>query len=61
MGFLTLNDRCDACQAAAKALITLTDGSQLLMCMHHTNKNKKALEAIKAVIIIDDFQDNNDV
>lgn len=31
---LTLNDRCDACQAAAKVVATLLNG-ELLFCGHH--------------------------
>jgi len=31
---LTLNDRCDACQAAAKVVATLLNG-ELLYCGHH--------------------------
>lgn len=49
---LTLNDRCDSCQAPAASLIRLSNGLKLLMCMHHTNKHKTALEADGAVIII---------
>jgi hypothetical protein len=31
---LTLNDRCDVCQAAAKVVATLING-ELLFCGHH--------------------------
>lgn len=49
---LTLNDRCDSCQAPAASLIRLSNGLKLLMCMHHTNQHKTALEDDGAVIII---------
>ena len=48
---LTLNDRCDACQAAAQAVVCLSNGLKLYMCMHHTNKHSAALEADGATII----------
>jgi phage FluMu protein gp41 len=34
---LTLNDRCDACQAAAKVVATLLNG-ELLFCGHHARE-----------------------
>jgi hypothetical protein len=52
MVYLTLNDRCDACQAAAAAFVCLSNGFKLYMCMHHTRKHKTALEADGATIII---------
>jgi hypothetical protein len=50
MVYLTLNDRCDACQAPAGSRITLSNGLSLLMCMHHTNKHKTALLSQQAMI-----------
>ena len=45
---LTLNDRCDACGAAAKVIATFLNG-ELLFCGHHAKQKhidliKKALE-----------------
>lgn len=39
---LTLNDRCDACGAAAKVVATLLNG-ELLFCGHHAREYKDAL------------------
>jgi len=41
---LTLNDRCDACQAAAKVVATLLNG-ELLFCGHHAREYKSSLTA----------------
>ena len=45
---LTLNDRCDACSAAAKVIATFLNG-ELMFCRHHAKEKhndliKKALE-----------------
>lgn len=45
---LTLNDRCDACSAAAKVIATFLNG-ELMFCGHHAKDKqidlfKKALE-----------------
>jgi hypothetical protein len=40
---LTLNDRCDACQAAAKVVATLLNG-ELLFCGHHARAYKEPLK-----------------
>ena len=39
---LTLNDRCDACGAAAKVAATLLNG-ELLFCGHHAREYKNTL------------------
>jgi len=39
---LTLNDRCDVCQAAAKVISTLING-ELLFCGHHARKYGNSL------------------
>lgn len=39
---LTLNDRCDACGAAAKVIATLLNG-ELLFCGHHGRKLQNSL------------------
>jgi len=41
---LTLNDRCDACQAQARHAI-IVDNVVLLFCNHHYNKHDKALSS----------------
>jgi hypothetical protein len=41
---LTLNDRCDACQAAAKVVATLLNG-ELMFCGHHAREYKNSLTA----------------
>jgi hypothetical protein len=41
---LTLNDRCDACGAAAKVVATLLNG-ELLFCGHHARSYGKHLIA----------------
>lgn len=48
---LTLNDRCDSCGAPAAAVVSLSNGSKLFMCNHHTNKHFEALQADGATII----------
>ena len=45
---LTLNDRCDACSAAAKVIATFLNG-ELMFCGHHAKQKhtdliQKALE-----------------
>jgi len=40
---LTLNDRCDACQAAAKVVATLLNG-ELMFCGHHAREYKTSLK-----------------
>ena len=57
---LTLNDRCDACLAAAASVVCLSNGLKLYMCMHHTKKHKTALEANGATIIIINNGDKNE-
>jgi hypothetical protein len=41
---ITLNDRCDSCQAAAKVVATLLNG-ELLFCGHHARSYGKHLIA----------------
>jgi hypothetical protein len=48
---LTLNDRCDACSAAAKVIATFLNG-ELLFCGHHARKMHDTLK-IKAVNVYD--------
>lgn len=35
--YLTLNDRCDKCQAQAKHMYMITDSSSLMFCNHCNN------------------------
>jgi hypothetical protein len=48
---LTLNDRCDACSAAAKVIATFLNG-ELLFCGHHARDLEKHLKT-KAVTVYD--------
>ena len=48
---LTLEDRCDACSAAAKVIATFLNG-ELLFCGHHARKMNNTLK-IKAVDVYD--------
>jgi hypothetical protein len=48
---LTLEDRCDACSAAAKVIATFLNG-ELLFCGHHARKMNDTLK-IKAVDVYD--------
>ena len=48
---LTLEDRCDACGAAAKIVATMLNG-ELLFCGHHGRAHKVAL-AKKAANVYD--------
>lgn len=45
-------DRCDHadCGARAVAVVTLTSGSQLIFCGHHTNDLRAELTKIEATI-----------
>jgi hypothetical protein len=48
---LTLNDRCDACNAAAMVIATFLNG-ELMFCGHHA-KNKKVNLIEKAISVFD--------
>ena len=48
---LTLQDRCDACSAAAKVVATFLNG-ELLFCGHHARKINNELK-LKAVSVYD--------
>jgi hypothetical protein len=48
---LTLNDRCDACSAAAKVVFTFLNG-ELMFCGHHA-KDKKDMLMTKCISIFD--------
>lgn len=48
---LTLNDRCDACSAAAKVVATFLNG-ELMFCGHHARQKLDSLK-IKAVALYD--------
>ena len=54
---LTLNDRCDACSAAARVVTTFLNG-ELMFCGHHAREQYKALKA-KAVEVYDPFNELN--
>lgn len=48
---LTLEDRCDACSAAAKVIAIFLNG-ELLFCGHHAKKMNNDLK-LKAVTVYD--------
>jgi hypothetical protein len=48
---LTLNDRCDTCQAAAKIIATFLNG-ELMFCGHHA-KDKQSTLIEKALSVFD--------
>jgi hypothetical protein len=52
---ITLNDRCDACSAAARVIATLLNG-ELMFCGHHARANISALQQ-KAVEVYDPFSE----
>ena len=47
---LTAVDRCDACQARAKLIVTLASGKELLLCGHHAQQHGKTLKSQGAVL-----------
>lgn len=54
---LTLNDRCDACSAAARVVTTFLNG-ELMFCGHHAREQYPALK-VKAVEVYDPFNELN--
>ncbi len=48
---LTLQDRCDACAAAAKVVFKFLNG-ELMFCNHHANKKRNELLS-KSISIFD--------
>ena len=50
----SLVDRCDSCNAAAKAEIALSSGGSLVFCEHHANKNAERLRSLASKITIED-------
>lgn len=51
--YLTRQDRCDRCGAAAKSRVVLHSGAELLFCGHHTNLYDPALTEQLATIYVD--------
>jgi hypothetical protein len=49
---LTASDRCDRCGAAAMAHAELSDGGELLFCMHHIHEHRDRLEASGARVSV---------
>ena len=47
---LTAADRCDRCGAAARMLVTLPTGGELLFCGHHGNQHRDRLRELDATI-----------
>ena len=50
----SLVDRCDSCNAAAKAEIVLSSGGSLVFCGHHANKNAERLVLLASKVTIED-------
>ena len=50
----SLVDRCDSCNAAAKAEIALSSGGSLVFCGHHANKNAERLVLLASRVTIED-------
>jgi len=50
----SLVDRCDSCNAAAKAEIALSSGGSLVFCGHHANKNAERLVLLASKVTIED-------
>ena len=50
----SLGDRCDRCNAAAKAEIALITGGSLVFCGHHANRNAEKLALIASRITVED-------
>jgi len=51
---LSVQDRCDRCQAQAKARVILNSGGELLFCAHHAKKYETALAPLAASIFIEE-------
>lgn len=47
---LTAEDRCDRCGAAAKALVLLPSGGELMFCGHHWRRHEDRLRDVGAEI-----------
>jgi hypothetical protein len=43
-------DRCDRCSAAARVLVLLHAGGELVFCRHHANKYRTTLEPAALII-----------
>ena len=50
----SLVDRCDSCNAAAKAEIALTSGGSLVFCGHHANKHAERRGRLASKVTIED-------
>ncbi|HET9517408.1 MAG TPA: hypothetical protein VFO77_06755 [Actinoplanes sp.] len=49
-----LTDRCDACSAAARLVVTLSAGGQLAFCGHHANRMAGNIAAAAARITLEE-------
>jgi len=47
-------DRCDSCNAAAKAEIALNSGGSLVFCGHHANKHADQLALVASKVTVED-------
>ncbi|WP_212989164.1 DUF7455 domain-containing protein [Actinoplanes auranticolor] len=50
----SLVDRCDSCNAAAKAEIALSSGGSLVFCGHHANKHADRLVLLASKVTVED-------
>lgn len=51
---LTLHDRCDRCNAAAKGVAEWEWGGTLMFCAHHMRKYEAGLIASGAILLMPD-------
>jgi hypothetical protein len=49
-----LLERCDACNAAAKLVVTLTTGGELAFCGHHANRMVETITKGAAQITLEE-------
>jgi hypothetical protein len=50
----SLTDRCDRCAAAAKLVVTLTNGGELAFCGHHANRHSDDIVRVAESVVLED-------
>jgi hypothetical protein len=45
-----VDDRCDRCSAAARVLVLLRSGGELVFCRHHANEFRDGLRSVAVII-----------
>ena len=50
----SLPDRCDRCSAAAKLVVSLTNGGELAFCGHHANRHREDIARVAERIVLED-------